>query len=131
MRICDAQSTAAESEALAALIVACVAQAAREHDEGLPRADLAPRMIEENMWRAIRYGLDGELIDLESFEPYPASEAGERLLAWTAPARAELGIELALGTRNGAQRQRDLLAQGMSARAGVRRDRPEHLRDVC
>ncbi len=36
VRICDAQATAAESDALGALIVACVAQAAREHDEGVP-----------------------------------------------------------------------------------------------
>ena len=36
VRICDAQTTAAESEALAALIVACVAQAARDIDEGVP-----------------------------------------------------------------------------------------------
>ena len=34
VRICDAQLTAAESDGLAALIVACVAQAARDHDEG-------------------------------------------------------------------------------------------------
>src|SRR4051795_1802991 len=34
VRICDAQATAAESDALAALIVACVAQAARDEDEG-------------------------------------------------------------------------------------------------
>src|ERR1700728_268334 len=34
VRICDVQGTAAESEALAALIVACVAQAARDHDDG-------------------------------------------------------------------------------------------------
>ncbi len=36
VRICDAQPTAGESEALAALIVACVAQAARDIDDGVP-----------------------------------------------------------------------------------------------
>ena len=98
--------TATESEALAALIVACVAQAARDHDEGVPFADLPRRLIEENVWRAIRYGLDGELLDLERAEPYPASEAVERLLNWSAPVRAELGIDVALPSMNGAQRQR-------------------------
>ena len=39
VRICDAQPTAAESEGLAALIVACVAQAARDVDEGVPWTD--------------------------------------------------------------------------------------------
>jgi carboxylate-amine ligase len=114
VRICDAQATAAESEGLASLIVACVAQAARDIDAGAPFVDLPRRMIEENMWRAVRHGLDGELLDLVKREPYPAAEACERLLAWTAPARAELGIEVALPERNGAQRQRRMLQGGMS-----------------
>ncbi|MGA2165058.1 MAG: YbdK family carboxylate-amine ligase [Solirubrobacteraceae bacterium] len=112
VRICDAQSTAAESEALAGLIVACVAQAARDIDEGVPFADPAPRMIEENMWRAIRFGLDGRLIDLERVEEYPAREAIERLASWSAPVRGELGIEPAFPERNGAQRQRAMIEQG-------------------
>ena len=75
VRISDAQMTAAESDGLAALIVACVAQAARDQDEGVPFADLPNRLIEENLWRAIRYGLDGDLLDLERLEPYPAAAA--------------------------------------------------------
>jgi carboxylate-amine ligase len=114
VRICDAQPTAAESDGLAALIVACVAQAARDADEQVPFADLPGRMIEENMWRALRYGLDGELLDLERREPYPAAGALERLLDWSAPVRAELGIDVALPALNGAQRQRRMLDAGMS-----------------
>jgi len=112
VRICDAQATARESDALAALMVACIAQAIRDVDEGVPFADLAPRLIEENMWRAIRYGLDGRLIDLERGKEYPAREAIERLAAWTAPVRAELGIEPAFPERNGAQRQRRMIEAG-------------------
>jgi glutamate---cysteine ligase / carboxylate-amine ligase len=114
VRICDAQMTASESEALSGLIVACVAQAARDVDEGVPADDFPRRLIEENVWRAIRHGLDGELLDLERGEPYPAPEAVERLLSWTAPVRAELGIDPALPSLNGAQRQRRLLRAGMS-----------------
>ncbi len=114
VRICDAQCTAPESEALAGLIAACVAQAARDHDEGVPALDLAPRFIEENVWRAIRHGREGELIDLERGETLPAAAAVERLLAWTAPVRGELGIEPELPARGGAQRQRDLLTAGLS-----------------
>lgn len=66
------------------------------------------------MWRAIRHGLDGKLIDLERAEEQPAAEAVERLLAWTAPARSELGIDVALPEWNGAQRQRRLLEAGAS-----------------
>jgi carboxylate-amine ligase len=112
VRICDAQATAQESDALAALMVACIAQAVRDVDEEVPFADPAPRMIEENMWRAIRFGLDGRLVDFERGEEYPAREAIERLAAWTAPVRAELGIGVAFPERNGAQRQRQMIESG-------------------
>jgi carboxylate-amine ligase len=112
VRICDAQATARESEALAALMVAAVAQAVRDTDEGVPLSDPAPRLIEENLWRATRYGLDGRLIDLERAEEYPAREAIDRLMAWTAPLRAELGIDPVFPERNGAQRQRRMIEAG-------------------
>jgi carboxylate-amine ligase len=113
VRICDAQMTAVESEALASLIVACVAQAARDVDEGVPWSDHPRRLIEENFWRAIRHGLDGDLLDLDRGEGYPAAEALERLLAWSAPVRSELGIEVALPALNGAQRQRRMAETGV------------------
>ncbi len=113
VRICDAQATAPESDALAGLILACVAQAARDIDERVPFVELPNRMVEENVWRALRYGLDGDLLDLERREPYPAAAASERLLEWTAPVRAELGIDVALPAHNGAQRQRKMLSSGL------------------
>ena len=114
LRICDAQSSAAESTALEALLAACIAQAALDVDDGVPFEDPAPRFVAENFWRAIRYGLDGKLIDLEQREEFPAAEVVDRLLAWTAPARAQLGIEPALPDENGAQRQRRALERGAS-----------------
>ncbi len=126
VRICDAQPTAAESDALAALIVACVAQALRDVDEGVPFADPPGRLIEENMWRAIRHGLDGRMIacggelDLACGDEYPSAQIAERLLTWTAPLRAELEItlpgagELVLPERNGSQRQRAMIESGAS-----------------
>ena len=112
VRICDAQASAQEGDALAALIVACIAQATRDVDEGVPFIDPPPRLIEENMWRAIRFGMDGKLIDLERAEEYEARAAIDRLGAWTAPVRAELGIDLAFPERNGAQRQRQMIDAG-------------------
>ena len=114
MRICDAQTSADDSTALAGLITACIAQAAFDHDEGVPFEDPPGRMIEENFWRAIRHGLDGKLIDLDRAEEYPAAAALDRLLAWTAPARGVLGIDPGLPEQNGAQRQKRALAEGAS-----------------
>jgi carboxylate-amine ligase len=115
VRICDAQATAQESDALASLMVACVAQAVRDVDEGVPFAHPAPRLVEENLWRAIRFGLDGQLIDLEHDAEFPAREAIERLASWSAPMRSELGIDLAFPERNGAQRQRRMIGGGASS----------------
>ena len=112
VRICDSQITAGESEGLAALIVACVAQAARDLDAGKPHLDHPRRLIEENLWRAVRHGLDGELIDLEQERTYPASDALGRLLDWTAPVRSELAIDVTLPPLNGAQRQRRMSESG-------------------
>jgi glutamate---cysteine ligase / carboxylate-amine ligase len=112
MRICDAQTSADDSTGLAGLITACIAQAALDHDEGVPFEDPPGRMIEENFWRAIRHGLDGKLIDLDRAEEYPAAAALDRLLAWTAPARGVLGIDPGLPEQNGAGRQKRALAEG-------------------
>jgi glutamate---cysteine ligase / carboxylate-amine ligase len=112
MRICDAQTSGDDSTTLAALITSCVAQAALDHDEGVPFEDPPARLVEENFWRAIRYGLDGKLIDLARAEEYHAAAARDRLLAWTMPARMALGIDIALPEENGAQRQKRALAEG-------------------
>jgi carboxylate-amine ligase len=107
VRVCDAQTTAAEADGLIELIVACVAQALREVDAGETPRHLPGRVIEENMWRALRYGLDGKLLDLEGsrIEEYHAAEALERLKAWT-------GADVALPELNGAQRQRRMIDAG-------------------
>jgi glutamate---cysteine ligase / carboxylate-amine ligase len=134
VRICDAQSTAHESEALAALIVATVAQAARDEDERVPFSDPPRRLVEENFWRAIRHGLDGKLIDLDRVEEFPAAAATERLLAWTAPVRAELGIEPAFPAINGSQRQRRAIQAGADMRevyaAAVKETRETYLQEA-
>lgn len=116
VRICDAQTSGEESFALAGLIAACIAQTALDYDErgyeggGGPLAD---REIEENLWRAIRHGLDGKLIDFRRGVEVEARAMLDSILAWTAPARAQLGIELDPPERNGAQRARAALAEGI------------------
>ncbi|MEA2288203.1 MAG: glutamate---cysteine ligase / carboxylate-amine ligase [Solirubrobacteraceae bacterium] len=134
VRICDAQSTAQEAEALTGLIVACVAQAARDEDEGVPFADPSRRLVEENFWRAIRYGLDGTLIDLDRAEEFPAASVADRLLQWTAPMRGELGIDPLFPAVNGAQRQRRALQTGAGMRevyaAAVKETRETYVQEA-
>jgi len=116
VRVCDAQITALESEQLTALVVACVGQALRDVDDDVPFAHPAARLIEENMWRAIRYGMDGRMIDLHREVEIETRAALEQLLAWTAPVREEARIEVGLDGPNGSQRQRAALAEGADLR---------------
>ena len=116
LRICDAQSSAEGSTALAAIIAAAIAQAAVDFDEGVEFEDPPRRLVEENLWRAIRHGMDGRMIDLDRGEEFPTAAVPDRLLAWTAPVRAQLGLEVSLPAENGAQRQRRAMADGASMR---------------
>lgn len=117
VRICDAQTRGEESFALAGLIAACIAQTALEYDEhgyegrGAPLAD---REIEENLWRAIRHGAGGRMIDFRRGEEVETRALLEQILAWTEPARSQLGIEPELPRRNGAERAREALDAGLS-----------------
>lgn len=115
VRICDAQSDGEASLGLAGLMVACVAQAALDHDAGKRPTPQRPRQVEENLWRAIRYGLGGRMVDWDAGAEVATRVAAERLLAWTEPARAELAIpEFDPAAPNGAERARESLRSGAS-----------------
>ena len=108
IRICDGQPDLREAQALAALATSLVARVARALDEGEPLPGHPHRLLEENLWRAIRHGLGGELIDLERGEVVPARARLERLLEWVAPVADEIGAApfLAVPETNAAERQR-------------------------
>ena len=99
--------TSREARSLAALIYSLTARIARALDEGEPLPSWPHRLLEENLWRAIRYGLSGELIDLERGESIPARARLEQLVEWVQPVAEELGAApwLAIPERNAAERQ--------------------------
>src|SRR5436309_14507456 len=107
IRICDAQPDLEESRSLAALVYALGARFARALDEGEAVPSLPHRLIEENFWRATRYGLSAELIALATGDVRPAAAHLARLLDWVAPLAEEVGTAqyLAVPTANSAERQ--------------------------
>jgi len=114
IRIMDGQPDLAEAQALAALAYALAARCVRALDEGEPLPDVPRRLLEENMWRAIRYGLGGELIDFERGEAIPARARIEQLIEWVAPVADEIGAapHLAVPAQNAAERQRARFEEG-------------------
>jgi glutamate---cysteine ligase / carboxylate-amine ligase len=107
VRICDAQPDLRDAQALAALMYSLGARFLRALDEGEPLPNLPRRLIEENLWRAIRYGLAGELIDLERGDVVPARARLEQLVEWVQPVAEEIGAAsyLAVPDANPAERQ--------------------------
>jgi carboxylate-amine ligase len=114
LRICDGQPDVSEAQSLVALQVALTARIARALDEGEPLPQQPHRLIEENTWRAIRYGLSGELIDLERGDVVPARARIERLIDWALPVADEIGAtpHLSLPRQNAAERQIARLREG-------------------
>ena len=107
IRICDGQPELAEARALTALCYSLAARIARALDDGEPLQSWPHRLLEENLWRAVRWGLSGELIDLERGESVPARARIEQLLEWVRPVAEEIGAApwLAVPERNAAERQ--------------------------
>jgi carboxylate-amine ligase len=64
-------------------------------------------LLEENLWRAIRWGLSGELLDFERGIAIPARERIAQLVDWVAPVAEEIGAApyLAVPDTSAAERQ--------------------------
>jgi glutamate---cysteine ligase / carboxylate-amine ligase len=114
VRICDGQPDLGESRALAGFCYALAARLARAVDEGEPLPQPPPRMIEENLWRAIRYGLSGTLLDPGTYEVRPARGELERVADWISPVADELNVTLAVPATTAAERQIARLGEGWS-----------------
>jgi carboxylate-amine ligase len=114
IRICDAQPELGEARMLVALCYSLTARIARALDEGEPLPSHPHRLLEENLWRALRWGLSGELIDFDRGESIPARARLEQLLEWVRPVADELGTSpwLGLPERNAAERQIARHAEG-------------------
>jgi carboxylate-amine ligase len=107
IRICDSQPDLGEARSLGALAYALAARTARALDEGEPLPLPPHRLIEENLWRAIRYGLVGDFIDLETGELVNKRARLEQLIEWVQPVADEIGAEpfLSVPIANAAERQ--------------------------
>ena len=107
VRICDGQPDLEEARSLAALMHSLTVRVARALDEGERLPAYPHRLIEENLWRAIRFGLGGEMIELSSGRVRSTRRAVEELIEWSLPAAEETGAAsyLRVPDANAAERQ--------------------------
>ena len=112
IRVCDAQTTVSEAAAVASVVHALVAWLALNYDAGEPLRRGDYFRIRENSWRALRHGVNGWLVDLDSGEQRSTGEELAVLLDALEPVARTLGTEEQLSdarrliSGSGADRQR-------------------------
>jgi len=81
-RFADVCTRVDEAVCLAAILQAIVLKLWRLRRDNLTFRVYASELVEENKWRAVRYGLDGQLIDFGRETELPARELISELLEW-------------------------------------------------
>ena len=111
-RICDAQSRVDDTIALAALMQAIVVKLHKLRRQNVTFRMYRRRLIDENRWRASRYGIDGKLIDFGRKREMDERELLHEMLEFIAKEAEELGskaemahIEKIIREGTGADRQ--------------------------
>jgi carboxylate-amine ligase len=126
IRICDAQTRLENVAAIVALVQSLTATLAERYDRDGALGTQPVTLIQENKWRAVRYGLEATLVDLERDEERPARDALRELADLAAPAanrlgcRAELAlVEELLDRGDGASEQRSAHERAGGSLLGV------------
>ncbi len=108
-RICDIPTRVDDTIAIAAVFQALVAKFDRLLDRNLTYRLHHKMLIEENKWRAVRYGLDGKMIDFGKGEELPIRDLIRELLAFVDDVVDDLG------SRKEIEHIHTILARGTSA----------------
>jgi carboxylate-amine ligase len=109
IRVCDMTTRIDDTVAIAALIQAIMGKLYLLYRRNLGFRNYKSALIEENKWRAVRYGLDGQLIDFGKREQLPTRDLIVELLDFVAEA-ADI-----FRTHDELDRIRKILAEGTSA----------------
>jgi carboxylate-amine ligase len=81
-RICDVCTRVEEAICIAAIFQAIIAKLWKLRHDNMTFRVYPQDVIEENKWRAVRYGLDGRLIDFGKQQELPARELIGELISW-------------------------------------------------
>ncbi|MFV0389808.1 MAG: carboxylate-amine ligase [Pyrinomonadaceae bacterium] len=108
-RICDIPTRVDDTIAVAALFQAIVAKLSHLMDKNLGFRLYHRRLIQENKWRAVRYGLDGKLLDLGKQKEVPVKDLINELLEFV-----DEEVEM-LGSRNEIEHIYTIMERGTSA----------------
>jgi len=112
-RICDVPTAPRASIAIAALAQAIIVKLFRLRERNLGFRRYHRALIEENKWRAARWGIDGKLIDFGKREEVPMRDLALELLAFVDDVVDDLG------SRREVEYVKKILSDGTSAERQV------------
>jgi carboxylate-amine ligase len=81
-RVCDVCTRVDEAVCVATILQAIVAKLWKLRRDNMTFRLYPTALIEENKWRAVRYGLDGKLLDLGKDQELPARALVRELIEW-------------------------------------------------
>jgi carboxylate-amine ligase len=81
-RVCDVCTRVEEAVCIAAILQAIVAKIWKLRRDNLTFRLYSSALVDENKWRAVRFGLDGNLIDFGRETELPARELITEMLEW-------------------------------------------------
>ncbi|HET6596192.1 MAG TPA: carboxylate-amine ligase [Anaerolineales bacterium] len=81
-RICDVCTRVDEAVCMAAIFQALIYKLWKMRRDNITFRVYSPALVEENKWRAVRYGLDGKLIDFGKQMELPARELIREMIEW-------------------------------------------------
>jgi carboxylate-amine ligase len=91
IRICDMPTRLEETLALAALIQAVVVKLYKLKEQNIGWRRYNRGLLMENKWRAIRFGINGKMLDLGKSEEVPARDLMQELLEFVDDVVDQLG----------------------------------------
>ncbi len=128
VRVCDMPGNLPDTLALAALVQCLVKALSDEIDNGTYQHDSHPMMVQQNKWRAARFGNQARLVDTNTYRSASVVDTVDHLVRALRESAAELKCEKYLEhclsmARNpsAAQRQIDLMAETSDPRETVRK----------
>jgi glutamate---cysteine ligase / carboxylate-amine ligase len=81
-RVCDVCTRVDEAICVAAILQAIVAKLWKLRFDNLTFRVYPSTLIEENKWRAVRYGIEGKLVDFGRGQECPARDLVRELILW-------------------------------------------------
>lgn len=90
VRVCDVPASLDHVLSITALVQCLVHAISRQIDEGTYFTDYHPMMVQQNKWRAIRYGAEARLVDSDDYKQYSVQDTTQRLVSLLTPMAKEL-----------------------------------------